>query len=199
MSVSDVTLLLLCCMSFLLFASLVINAIALPANSRLTKQLQHTESRLAVASASALDLMRAEWLRELPHIHYRNEIEVEIKFVYPLLRFLGYLPDDLRVRVNIGIQVGRQTAQTEADWILLRDNQPFAVVEAKAVSQNLTNEVLAQARSYAYGLGLDLYIVTNGRTLEIWSRGTQHDSRVVRLHVDELKEHWEQLRQIIGK
>jgi len=199
MTSDDVTLLLLCCFSILFFVSAIVNLIAVPRQFNLNRKLKYTEAQLKVVSASALDGLRLQWLAELPHHAYRNEIEVEVKFIYPMLRFLGYDANDLQVRVSVPIQVGRQTQTPAADWVILKNGRPFFVIEAKKDDQSITEEVLAQARSYAYGLNLNLYVVTNGRVLEIYSRGTEHDTKVMRVQVGDLGLEWENIRKIIGK
>jgi len=199
MTPDEVTPLLFCCFSILLLVSATINLILVPLFISQNRKLKTTRDRLSLLSASALEDMRLQWLTELPHHTYRNELEIEVKFIYPMLRFLGYTANDLQVRVSVPIQVGRQTQTPAADWVILKNGRPFFVIEAKKHNQELSDEVLAQARSYAYGLNLNLYVVTNGRTLEVYSRGNENDSRVLHVPINEIDSHWHNLKQLIGK
>lgn len=141
-----------------------------------------------------------EWLEEIKTTSYRNEIEVEVKFIYPLVEQLGYKNTDFDIRVPVNIQVGRNRSRGEADWVLWNkrsgtDNQQARVViEAKAPHQDLNEEVQAQARSYAFALNAPIYVNTNGRRIQIFHRGVQGDKCVVDCDVKELSKKWSEIR-----
>lgn len=199
MGTNETAALLFCCMGIIIVLSLLALTFFIPKYYQQKRAIAILQSRFNLLSASALDGMRLQWMQELPHYHYRNEIEVEIKVIYPMLRFLGYDANDLHVRVHVPIQVGRQAQNSAADWVVMKNGKPFFVIEAKKHDQSLNNEVLAQARSYAYGLNLNLYVVTNGTDLEIYSRGTERDTMVMGVRVNEIGTEWENIKKLIGK
>lgn len=138
------------------------------------------------------EYQRQQWLAALPSVTYRNEIEVEVKFVAPLLHHLGYTPAQLDIRVSVAVQVGRQTNNGQADWIVWSADRrrPIAVVEAKKPTEPLIGYVLGQARSYAFALNAPLMILTNGQQLDIYRRGIQEDTLVVSTKINALAAHW---------
>lgn len=139
------------------------------------------------------DYQRHIWLTTtLPALTYRNEIEVELKFIGPLLQHLGFSPGQVDLRVPVSVQVGRQGHNGSADWIVwnLDHSQPLVVVEAKGPKESLNGAVQSQARSYAFALGAPLFLIANGSRLQIHRRGVQFDQVLVDCTVEELVEQW---------
>jgi len=172
---------------------------------------QALESELETAQESVRRLREEndrlaleEWFRSAADAQYRNEIEVEVKFIYPLLRFLGYSSQSVSVRVPVEVYVGRQQVKGEADWVLwdkLTDPsnpRAIAVIEAKAYTQSLGDQVQSQARSYAFGLNASTYAVTNGQRLLIFRRGVQSDDCLVDCTVDDLSLAWPVIQEALG-
>jgi len=145
-----------------------------------------------------------EWLKGVTHINYRNEIEVEMKFIYPLIRFLGYDSGAFQIRVPVKVKVGRKETKVEADWVIWSTattggkRQALIVVEAKGPGQALDGAVQAQARSYAFGLNAPTYVLTNGRRLQVFRRGVQSDTCVVDCGVNDLVNTWAEVEYAIG-
>jgi hypothetical protein len=148
--------------------------------------------RVNVLSSEAREGFRLQWLLTLPSLQYRNELEVEVKFIAPLVEYLGFAADQVDLRVNVSVQVGRNTATGTADWVLWTPahTSPIVIVEAKAPGQPLNGAVQSQARSYAFALGAPMFLLTNGSRLQIYRRGVQSDQLVVDCTVEELVEQW---------
>ena len=170
----------------------------------LTGRVAALESLVCELEHDALQVSRDEWLKSIGEINYRNEIEVEVKFIHPLLRFLGYGSNDFQIRVPVTVQVGRQQTRGEADWVIWHaaaprgQRQALVVLEAKESGQQLDAAAQEQARSYAFGLNAPMYVLTNGRRLRILRRGIQGDSCVVDCDVDGLPDSWARIEQTIG-
>jgi len=166
----------------------------LETTQELVRRLREENERLALE----------EWFRGIVDTSYRNETEVEVKFVYPLVRFLGYSNQSVDVRVPVEVRVGRKQIRGEADWVLwdrLTDpDHPhaIAVIEAKAFAQPLDNQVQSQARSYAFGLDAPTYAITNGQRLQIFRRGIQSDDCLVDCTVDDLSSAWPAIQEVLG-
>ena len=82
-----------------------------------------------------------------------NEAEVESRFIDPLLRVLGYAPEDIRRQQQIKIQTGRVTHSKRADYIVYDGpthdkDTSLMVVEAKKPGEQF-EPAIAQAESYA--------------------------------------------------
>jgi len=84
----------------------------------LTRRITALKYLIKELKQDALQVSRDEWLKAIGRIDYRNEIEVEVKFIHPLLRFLGYDSNDFQIRVPVTVQVGRQKTRGEADWVI---------------------------------------------------------------------------------
>ena len=156
--------------------------------------------RVNVLSSEAREGLRLQWLLTLPTLQYRNEFEVEVKFIAPLLDYLGFAPGQVDLRVNVSVQVGRNTATGTADWVLWSPDRsrPLVIVEAKAPGQPLNGAVQSQARSYAFALGAPLFLLTNGSRLQIYRRGVQSDQVVVDCTVEELVEQWPAIVEVLN-
>ncbi|MFZ6027289.1 MAG: type I restriction enzyme HsdR N-terminal domain-containing protein [Chloroflexota bacterium] len=145
---------------------------------------------------------RNHWIQILPKMNYRNEIEVEVKFIQPLLDYLGYKPNEYCLRYPVTIQVGRQQNKGSADWVVGRKNSNEFVVnfviEAKEPNQQLDEYVKGQARSYTFALNAPIYVLTNGQKIQVYQRGVQVDECVFDCDVENLSDQWENLEKIIG-
>ena len=141
-----------------------------------------------------------EWLIHIGQTVYRNEIEVEVKFITPLLWFLGYESDDFQLRVPVTMYIGRQQATGVADWVIWDKEigKAATIIEAKEPGQSLDEAVQGQARSYAFALKAPMYLLTNGWELKIYQRGVQNDSCIFDCDVNELSRRWEELNNILG-
>ena len=161
------------------------------------KRLLQTALESSKAKVSALEMeaqrqFRTAWL-SAPPARFRNEIEVEVKFVYPLLKFLGFEDDDLSIREWVQVRVGRQIVKGEADWVVRRDGKPFLVVEAKEPGVTLDDAVQEQTRSYAFALKAPYYMVTNGKALRLYQLGVEEDEAIVSCSVNGLAQCWQRL------
>jgi len=146
---------------------------------------------------------RDEWLKRIGRTDYRNEIEVEVKFIHPLLSFLGYDGNDFEIRVPVTVRVGRKQTRAEADWVIWKaaakgQRRAAVIIEAKVTGQSLDTTVQEQARSYAFGLNAPVYVLTNGRRLQVFRRGIQHDDCIVDCDVSDLLNSWGSVEQAIG-
>ena len=175
------------------------------------KQIQelwrHIEERDEEIHKIAMGQVRAWLLRWSGHLAvatYRNEIEVEIKFIRPLVRYLGYREENIELRVPMDLQIGTQYIKGEADWVLwdkkTDPTNPSVVIEAKAPNQALDDKVQGQARSYAFVLNAPVYAITNGKRLRIFRRGIQSDACVIDCNVTtDLLEAWDAIEQAMGR
>jgi len=141
-----------------------------------------------------------EWLRGLTKLSYNGEIEVEVKFILPLVKYLGYHESDLRLRVPVDIQVGRAKKRAQADWVLWdrSKQQVRAIIEAKGPTQRLDQDTIAQTRSYALALHTPIYAITNGKRLMVFRCGVQADTRIVDYDVGRLAEAWPLIHEAMG-
>lgn len=164
-------------------------------------KIQELENRIIVLSNNAVADFHLSWCKEIASANYSSEIEVEIKFVYFLMRFLGYGIADLKTRVPVEVPVGRQKVVGIADWVVYNHQQdrPFLIIEVKEPNQQLNNSVQDQARSYAFALNTPFYMLTNGKKIEVFERRIDNDIRVLASNVKDLHHQWQTIKQVIGK
>ncbi len=150
---------------------------------------------------SELRPLLLKWLRGLHGLQCRNEVEVEVKVIAPLVQFLGYELHQVHLRVPVLVQVGRQQVGGEADWVLDRADGrgPLVVIEAKAPSELLDASVRAQARSYAFALLAPYYLLINGRELELYELRTTGDEKLLSCPLTDLGTHWSTLQRTVGQ
>ena len=173
---------------------------------RSQEQIQSLQERIRELREETERIAREAWFEDIAAgTPYRNEIEVEVKFILPLVKFLGYHERDLELRVPVELQMGSQSIKGEADWVLwdreTNPNNPSAlvVIEAKApTSMESLDKAQAQARSYAFGLNAPTYMITDGERLQIFRRGIRQDTRVVNCAVRDLAASWPAICQAMG-
>ena len=172
-------------------------------NDKLEKELRQSKQLVNDLRVENREKTIAEWFEEVKTATYRNETEVEIKFIYPLLKYLGHPNSNVEIRVPITIQVGRSSNRGEADWVVWNtkadseNRKALFVIEAKAQNQALTTEIQEQTRSYAYALNVPVYLCTNGKRIAIYRRGVESDICVVDCDVKELPDNWSDIRTIL--
>jgi hypothetical protein len=159
---------------------------------------------LESARLEALTTVRRErWfdvLRKVPWEKGAPEVEVEAKFVFQLLSYLGYEEEDMELRTSIPVQEGSKQTVIEADWVVRNVlGQALMVVEVKAPDSPLSDVVRDQARSYAFHLGAPVYAVTNGLELQIYHLGVIEDSLVLSCRTSELGQHWEAMERVASE
>lgn len=142
-----------------------------------------------------------EWIDKLYMLKYKNEIEVEIKFVFPLMMYLGYSLDEMRIRIPVTIQAGSQSIDCIADWVITQkseNGEKKTLIEVKSPKVALDYSVRKQAKSYAIALGIPRYVITNGRQIIVFERDVINDIEIMNLYIEEFEQEWNTLKYILG-
>jgi type I site-specific restriction endonuclease len=171
---------------------------------RLESSHQQELDALTDARVGELEKLQIKsWLKGLRKLSWSDkapEVEIEAKFVFPLLRYLGYEDKDMAMRVSVPMQEGSSKTIREADWVVWDENgNALVVVEAKAPNVSLGEAMAKQARSYAFRLGSPIYITTNGKEVQVFHRGAIDDRCVLSCTVGQLSEKWEAMQAAAGK
>jgi hypothetical protein len=103
--------------------------------------------------------------------------------------------------------VGKKIDKVHADFAIFngpsRDrNDVLLIIEAKSSNMDITSHHISQARSYARELFPAHYIVTNGRTIKVFSfNGMKNaqDSQVMNIDKSTLRENWKDLHRCASK
>ena len=91
-----------------------------------------------------------------------NEIRTRQVLIDPLLRELGWAVSDPEV-----VQLEYWVKKQRADYALMSDGQPVAVIEAKKLGIDLEDQIM-QALNYANAGGIPYMILTDGDKWEMY-------------------------------
>lgn len=174
----------------------------------LEQQLEQQREKLEAWKSARMEQVEEAWfqqqlegLSKTPIREDAPEVEVEAKFIYPLLSHLGYDPSEMNLRVPVPMQEGSQLTVRQADWVVRTrtDGESLVVVEAKAPRQSVDDAVAKQARSYAFRLEAPVYVTTNGKELHIYHRGVLRDQCVLSCDVGRLRETWDAIEEVLDR
>ena len=161
-------------------------------------EIKRLQARIETISNTSHNLLKHEWLTEIQKNEYASELEVEAKFVYPLMRHLGWEADDLKMRTPTSIRVGREDVRAIADWVVCADGKPVMVIEVKNKYEAVAIDAQKQARSYCYGLNVTKYMLTNGREIQVYERGLDSDILLFDTSIEDLPANWRKLSEVAG-
>ena len=92
----------------------------------------------------------------------QNELRTRIALIDPILGALGWdVTDPSQVIIEYS------TSHGNADYALLRDGRPIAVIEAKKLNEPLKRHTI-QMLTYANAQGIEYALLTNGDTWEMY-------------------------------
>ena len=117
----------------------------------------------------------------------RHETRTRQVLIDPLLRELGWDVSD-PAAVQLEYRVGQQWA----DYALMSDSQPVAVIEAKRLGRGLEDDEIMQVLNYANRDGIDYMIVTDGdhwEMYEVFKRGTLEERMLMKLQLSQQLPH----------
>ncbi len=162
------------------------------------EETSRLEARIKTLSNTWRNISRHEWFAEIRKNEYASELEVEAKFVYPLMRHLGWEADDLKMRMPTTIRVGREDVRAIADWVVCVEGKPVMVIEVKNKYEAVAIDAQKQARSYCYGLNVTKYMLTNGREIQVYERGLDSDQLLFDTTIEDLPANWRKLSEVAG-
>ncbi|HEX7119813.1 MAG TPA: type I restriction enzyme HsdR N-terminal domain-containing protein [Longimicrobiales bacterium] len=153
-----------------------------------------------------------EWFTRMLKLELRTEKEVEIKFIVPLLKRLGYEDEDRFDGMPVPAAHGSRATTLVIDFAVFNSasdalrSQPLLTVEAKHETRFRKQKEIAnarnQAQSYCLWTQCDFFMVTDGRTIEVFDltrRTLSGVGPVFSCGRHELKEAFPNLYRLIGK
>ena len=111
-----------------------------------------------------------------------NEASVETWFVDPLLKELGFGPEDINLKTSLSeykIGKGSKALWYKPDYVVLANRFPTLIIDAKSPNQDI-NDWIQQCSSYCLEINrsyehspVHYFIVTNGLALSLfqWDKG----------------------------
>lgn len=118
-----------------------------------------------------------------------GEENTKVRLVQPFLELLGW--DLYSTEVELEYTVQMATGSTHVDYALLVGDSPAVFVEAKPLSNDLSDGNVRQLKSYMrQQLDVDWGILTNGAVFEVLTKNQQRNSgeevSVVRFDLDDI-------------
>ena len=141
----------------------------------------------------ALDDLRGviEKLQDMIERHHSylsgHETRTRQVLIDPLLRELGWDVSDPEA-VQLEYRVGQQWA----DYALMSNGKPVAVIEAKRLGRGLEDDEIMQVLNYANRDGIDYMIVTDGdhwEMYEVFKRGTLEERMLMKFQLSQQLPH----------
>lgn len=122
--------------------------------------------------------LRLKWFDQQRYAIYADRLEVNTKFVYPFLQYLGYPDHALLQDRTITFQADEKRITGAIDWVVyrfdrLQRTEPAFIILTVDPKRGIDRTSEEKARSLAYGLSVPIYVVTNGKQLRIYSRGVR--------------------------
>ncbi|WP_138004622.1 type I restriction enzyme HsdR N-terminal domain-containing protein [Halalkalirubrum salinum] len=129
-----------------------------------------------------------------------DEEKTKLRLILPFIELLGW--DTRSTEVEPEYTVRMATGKTKVDFALLIGDTPVVFIEAKPARSGLDEDSVAQLRSYMrQKLEVDWGVVTNGKSFEVLTKGTdgrQEEISLIQFQLDDLKERPE-LVEILSK
>lgn len=129
-----------------------------------------------------------------------DEEKTKLRLILPFIELLGW--DTRSTEVEPEYTVRMATGKTKVDFALLIGDTPVVFIEAKPARSGLDEDSVAQLRSYMrQKLEVDWGVVTNGKSFEVLTKGTdgrQEEISLIQFRLDDLKERPE-LVEILSK
>ncbi len=125
----------------------------------------------------------------------KHETRTRQVLIDPLLRELGWDVSD-PAAVQLEYRVGQQWA----DYALMSDSQPVAVIEAKRLGRGLEDDEIMQVLNYANRDGIDYMIVTDGdqwEMYEVFKKGTLEERMLMKFQLSQQLPH-KNVLQVLG-
>ncbi len=116
-----------------------------------------------------------------------HETRTRQVLIDPLLRELGWDVSDPEA-VQLEYRVGQQWA----DYALVSNGQPVALIEAKRLGSNLEDDEMMQVLNYANRDGIDYMIVTDGdkwEMYEVFKRGALEERLLMKFQLSQQLPH----------
>ena len=124
-----------------------------------------------------------------------HETRTRQVLIDPLLRELGWDVSDPEA-VQLEYRVGQQWA----DYALVSNGQPVALIEAKRLGSNLEDDEMMQVLNYANRDGIDYMIVTDGdkwEMYEVFKRGALEERLLMKFQLSQQLPH-KNVLQVLG-
>lgn len=149
---------------------------------------------------------RAEFFDHLESVQLDSEREVEMHFVSPLFRELGYGEEQEAAGFRFDTWEGVHHRVAEADLLYfadephrLTDGEPLVLVECKAADKD-PDAGVGQVKSYSFWIKPAYYVTTNGQILTVYNYqgGAVPDVKALEMKRSDLRERFDDLYRVLN-
>ena len=143
----------------------------------------------------------------LESVRLDSEREVEMHFVSPLFRELGYAEEQEAAGFPFDMFEGVHYRRAEADLLYfsddrhnLTDGEALVLVECKSTDKTRPDAGLGQVKSYSFWIKPAYYVTTNGDMLTVYNYqgGAIPDLKVLELERSDLRERFDELYRVLN-
>ena len=143
----------------------------------------------------------------LETVRLDSEREVEMHFVSPLFRELGYSEEQEAAGFPFDMWEGVHHRIAEADLLYFADDrhrlaggEPLVLVECKNTDKTRPDAGLGQVRSYSFWIKPAYYVTTNGELLTLYNYqgGAVPDVKVSEVKRSDLRERFDDLYKLLN-
>lgn len=150
---------------------------------------------------------KPEFFDHLESVRLDTEREVEMHFLSPLFRELGYEEEQEAAGFPFDMWEGVHHRVAEADLVYfaddrhrLTDGEPLILVECKNISKTRPDAGLGQVKSYSFWIKPAYYVTTNGDMLAVYNYqgGAVPDVKVLEVKRAGLRDRFDDLYQVLN-
>ena len=150
---------------------------------------------------------KPEFFDHLESVRLDSEREVEMHFVSPLFRELGYDEEQEAAGFRFDMWEGVHHRVAEADLLYfaddrrwLTDSEPLVLVECKNTDKTRPDAGLGQVKAYSFWIKPAYYVTTNGDMLTVYNYqgGAIPDVKVLEVKRADLRERFDELYKVLN-
>lgn len=166
------------------------------------------EDRFAKLSAFISDIdgqfvlsYRRRWLTYVSNVTLETMDEIAYKLVLPMILFLGYDLESIKIGGIRRIFGAAPQART-SEWVIStqpegQPRKPLFLVQLVETSEKLTDEFLEQSGLVASTARVYNFVVTNGQDFYLYSRSTPTDIPILVCLLRDLWQRWGEIASVL--
>lgn len=136
---------------------------------------------------------------------YNNENDVREEFITPLLKMLGYRPEEIERGKYLETPYYSGTKKKEIiipDYIVKVNDKNAFVIDAKSPKESIEDKkYISQAYSYAVHRNIQAYyfVLSNAYCTNIYDTKTEEFNPIISVSIEKLENQWGQIIRLISK
>jgi hypothetical protein len=147
---------------------------------------------------------RKAWFAQLHQVQYRDENEISMRLIYPLLQLVGYSDSDIIGKHRFALQNNLNSVPNEIDWMICRpqtsqDATHLFLIKILPPGKGIAPDYAMHIRPTADKWQVAYYVVTDGYQFHIYKRNiTVNDECLVAADIKQLNPKWDEIEAILA-